>query len=56
MLGFGIGGSLGPWIGGYVFDIMGTYVPAFFIVIIAFVIACIFVWIAAPKKNQKITP
>jgi MFS family permease len=56
MLAFGIGGSLGPWIGGYIFDTTGTYVPAFFIVILAVVIACLFVWIAAPKTKQKTTP
>lgn len=53
MLGFGIGGSIGPWIGGYVFDTMGTYFPAFFLVILAFAMAWAFVWIAAPRKTAK---
>lgn len=43
MLGFGIGGSLGPWIGGIIYDTMGTYIPAFSIAIFAFIITCVLV-------------
>ena len=54
MLGFGIGGSLGPWIGGHVFDTMGTYLPAFSVAILAFVVACALVWVAAPRRVRPL--
>lgn len=50
MLGFGLGGALGPWFGGYIFDRIGTYLPAFYVAILAFIVPCIVVWIAAPRK------
>jgi cyanate permease len=28
-IGYGLGGGLGPWSGGYVYDLLGSYRPAF---------------------------
>jgi len=53
-MGFGIGGAIGPWLGGYIFDIAGNYSIAFIACIAAYTIACICFWIAAPRKAKKV--
>lgn len=50
LLGFGIGGAIGPWLGGYIFDVTGSYSIALIIGIAAYFIAGISFWIAAPRK------
>jgi sugar phosphate permease len=52
-MGFGLGGAIGPWLGGYIFDITGNYSPAFIICIAAYIIACISFWVAAPHRANK---
>ena len=52
LMGFGIGGAIGPWMGGYIFDITGSYFIAFIICISAFCLACASFWIAAPRKAK----
>jgi MFS family permease len=49
-LSFALGGTLGPWLGGWIFELTGSYVPAFSISLIAFIIGCIAIWVAAPRK------
>jgi MFS family permease len=41
-IGYGLGGALGPWFGGYVYDLLGSYRPAFMLALVALfgVIAC----------------
>ena len=53
LMGFGLGGAIGPWLGGYIFDITGNYSLAFMICIAAYTIACISFWIAAPRRANK---
>jgi len=52
-MGFGLGGAVGPWLGGYIFDITGNYSLAFVICIVAYTIACVSFWIAAPHRAKK---
>ncbi|KON31087.1 hypothetical protein AC482_01875 [miscellaneous Crenarchaeota group-15 archaeon DG-45] len=52
MLGFGIGGSLGPWIGGVIYDTRGTYIPAFSIAIFSYVVTCVLVLKAAHARTR----
>ena len=54
ILGFGIGGAIGPFLGGYIFDVMGSYTLAFWIAIAAHGLACIFVWTAAPRRVRLV--
>lgn len=49
-IGNGIGGALGPWLGGYLYDTNGSYVVAFIICIPVLILACIFFWIAGRKS------
>jgi MFS family permease len=54
MTGTGIGGAIGPWLGGYIFDMTGSYNTAFIIAMGAFVVGCISFWIAAPRNAEKL--
>lgn len=53
LTGQGIGGAIGPWLGGYIYDISGSYSMGFVICMICFGLACIMVWIAAPRKAAR---
>ena len=53
-LGYGIGGAIGPWLGGYIFDVMGSYTLAFVVVIVTMGLACIFLWLAAPRRVRLV--
>jgi len=53
-LGYGLGNSLGAWLGGYSFDTFGNYVPAFGIAIIMTSLACGLLWISSPRKIRLI--
>jgi sugar phosphate permease len=54
LTGMGAGGAIGPWLGGYLFDISGTYVSAFILSIVSIALACIFLWMAAPRKGVEL--
>lgn len=53
LTGVGIGGAIGPWLGGYIFDITNSYFTAFIISIAGFGLACICFWVAAPRREFK---
>jgi len=52
-IGNGIGGALGPWLGGYLYDTTGSYEISFLICIPILVGACIFFWMARWSKRRK---
>ena len=54
LTGIGVGGAIGPWLGGYIYDIRGSYNIAFIISLVCFALACISFWIAAPRNAEKI--
>lgn len=54
LTGMGIGGAVGPWLGGYIYDISGSYVSAFVLSMVCLGIAALAVWIAAPRKAAKL--
>jgi len=54
LLGFGIGGAIGPWLGGYIFDVMNSYTLAFVIAIVTFGLSCISLWLAAPRRVRLV--
>jgi MFS family permease len=54
LTGMGIGGAIGPWLGGYFYDIFGTYEYAFALATGAFCLAGVTVLLAAPSKAKKI--
>ena len=48
----GIAGALAAWFPGFIFDKTQSYQMAFILIILALLISCIFVWLAAPRKLQ----
>jgi MFS family permease len=50
MMGFSLGGSVAPWLGGFIFDTTGEYTLAFFVVLVALFLAVGFVWVAGPRQ------
>jgi MFS family permease len=54
VMGFGIGGSISPWLGGRIFDLLGTYVPAFYLVMAAIAVSAVCLWIASPRRVRLV--
>jgi MFS family permease len=44
------GGAFGAWLGGFLHDHVGNYMPLFIIAIACALFACFNIWIAAPRK------
>ncbi len=54
VVGFSTGGMVSPWLAGYIFDQLGTYVPAFALAFIAVVAACAMMWNARPSAVRRV--
>jgi MFS family permease len=54
LTGMGLGGAIGPWFGGYIYDISNSYNSAFIFCMICACFACLSFWIAAPRNADKI--
>ncbi|OGO32742.1 MAG: hypothetical protein A2Z29_08000 [Chloroflexi bacterium RBG_16_56_11] len=54
LTGVGIGGAIGPWLGGYIYDVSGSYNTAFIIAMAAYGIGCVSFWLAAPRNAEKL--
>lgn len=50
LMGWGFGGAIGPWLGGYVYDTSGSYRVAFLILVACMALATGLFWLAAPRK------
>ena len=48
-----MGGALGPWYGGYVYDRLGGYSPAFVAAIVALCGVIGFFWVATRRLAQR---
>ncbi len=56
LTGMRVGAVFGPWLGGYIFDVTGSYRPAFVLCMACIAISCLSLWIAAPRKGIKPRP
>jgi MFS family permease len=54
LTGMGVGGVIGPWLGGHLYDITGSYRTAFSLSIVCFALSCISFLIAAPRKAAQL--
>jgi MFS family permease len=54
LTGVGLGGAIGPWLGGFIYDIQGSYNTAFIISLAAVAISGISFWIAAPRHADRL--
>jgi MFS family permease len=50
--GMGVGSVLGPWLGGYLYDIFGSYKFTFVFCMISLVFSTLFLRVAAPRKGS----
>lgn len=50
----GIGGAFGAFIGGFIFDVSGSYMWAFAIAAVAVLLAGALIWVAAPGKGAAL--
>jgi MFS family permease len=55
MLLNGVGGASGAWLGGFVHDQVGSYVPVFIIMIACALFACFTIWRAAPRRIRTVS-
>ena len=53
LTGMGFGGAVGPWLGGYIFDITESYRTAFIISLVSYGIAGVLFWLAAPRHADR---
>jgi len=56
LTGMGVGGVFGPWLGGYLYDLTGSYVCAFILCTVCIACSCILFWIAASQKAISVGP
>jgi len=54
LTGQGLGGAIGPWLGGYIYDISGSYAVAFVISMVGYGVAAVALYIAAPRKGPAL--
>lgn len=52
-IGFGLGGAVGAYVGGYFYDRMGTYFVPFLLLMVTIVIAAFSVWMTAPAGKSS---
>lgn len=52
--GMGIGGAIGPWLGGFIYDLSGSYTNAFIFSMVCFSSAFLAFFFAAPRKAARI--
>ena len=50
---FAMGGAIGPWLGGWIFEKTDSYTIAFLLAIVLYAVACLAIWIAAPRKMRE---
>ena len=54
LAGMGVGGALGPWLGGVIYDLSGSYHNAFILSLFCFGAGFLFFYLAAPRRYQAI--
>jgi len=52
---FAVGGTIGPWLGGWLFELSGDYFVAFFVATVLFAVAGTAIWLAAPRKVRRVS-
>jgi MFS family permease len=52
---FASGGSIGPWLGGWIFEFADSYLAAFIVAMVLYALGCIAIWWAAPRKVRLVT-
>lgn len=53
-LSFSIGGTIGPWLGGWIYEVTNSYLAAFVVAMALFAVSCAAIWLAAPRKVRRV--
>jgi MFS family permease len=48
--------GIGPWLGGYLFDLFGNYTGAFWIANLLAFLSLVLIWMAGPERIRRATP
>jgi len=51
---YGLGVAVGAWVGGFLFEIAGSYKYAFALAMLMTGFATIFMWISSPRKIRVV--
>ena len=51
---FALGGAIGPWLGGWLFELCGNYRAAFWAAAATIAAGCASMWLAAPRKVRLV--
>lgn len=51
---FSLGATIGPWLAGWIFEATGSYMPAFSMSMGMFVLGCLAMWVAAPRRVRLV--
>jgi MFS family permease len=51
--GGGVGGLIGPFLGGWLFDVTGSYQIAFAVAALAIAVSAVAAWVAAPRRARQ---
>ena len=54
MLINGLGGAFGAWFAGVIYDVAGSYLPVFVMLIIFALFSSLSIWWVAPRKIRKV--
>ena len=55
-IGYGLGAALGPYLGGYFYDHVGSYNLPFFLVMAIISLGLLGIWMAAPRHRRAYSP
>ncbi|MFH0845542.1 MAG: MFS transporter [Pseudomonadota bacterium] len=51
---FAIGGTIGPWLGGWIFELTNSYLVAFIVAMFMYAVSCAAIWYAGPRKVRLV--
>jgi len=51
---FAVGGTIGPWLGGWLFELKGNYIFAYVMAIVLVASSCAAIWLASPRKVRQV--
>jgi MFS family permease len=51
---FAVGGAIGPWLGGWIFELVQDYEVAFLVAIGWYAVAGVAIWGASPRKVRRV--
>ena len=51
---FAMGGTIGPWLGGWIFEFTDSYQAAFTVAMISYAVGCAAIWLASPRKIRLV--